>query len=523
MPVGEYTSVTTPSASDQALPIESRSGLDPWRTAHLPAPPDTRGLKIFSIIGPGAILLGASIGSGEWLLGPATFVKYGMSLLWITLVAVFLQTVLNTEFIRYTLYTGEPAFTGFMRTRPHAAFWALFYAVCFFFQTGWPGWAGTGAGAIFYLFNGRVVTAGDAGAVYQIGAGTFLLCVFILVFSGKRIERTLEILNWIMIACILGGLSVLCVLFTGPRTWVSAVTGFAGFDWPSGRFNFIPEGADWFLLGAFAAYSGSGGVINITVANWVRDKGYGMGQVVGFIPAAVGGQKVKLAHTGSIFEVTRERLLSWRGWWRIVQLDQWSVFFVGALLGMVFPAMLYTANLPAGREIRGPAVATELAGAMRVHGAAVTYFLALMGVWVLIKTQLDIMEGMVRAITDILWSGSRRVRRWTGDDVRLVYYSVLGSVVVWGLIALRLTPPIILLQLGANVAGFVCFFSALHILRVNTTLLPEPLRPPLWRRVALIAAAVFYAFFVYLWLMGGIIPDPAKGFLFNLPKYLGGG
>jgi len=43
--------------------------------------------------------------------------------------------------------------------------------------------------------------------------------------------------------------------------------------------------------------------------------------------------------------------------------------------------------------------------------------------------------------------------------------------------ALDLTQPIILLQLGGNVAGLTMAVSALHILCVNTHLLPEPLRP----------------------------------------------
>ena len=42
--------------------------------------------------------------------------------------------------------------------------------------------------------------------------------------------------------------------------------------------------------------------------------------------------------------------------------------------------------------------------------------------------------------------------------------------------------------------------ASLHILRVNTTLLPPELRPPLWRRVVLVAMALFYGFFVTLWL-----------------------
>lgn len=473
------------------------------------------------MIGPGAILLGVSIGSGEWLLGPAAFTKYGLALLWVTAVAVLLQTVLNTEVIRYTLYTGEPVFTGFMRTRPSSTFWAGLYSLLYFLQSGWPGWAATAAGAIFYLFVGRLAGPEDRETFYRIGVATFLLCVLILLI-GRRIERTLEILNWIMLSATLGGLALLCLLFVGPETWLAALVGFLGFDLTAGRFNFVPVGADWFLIGAFAGYCGAGGVSNLTLSNWARDKGFGMGQIVGFIPAAVGGKKVRLAHTGSVFPVTPANLDSWRGWWRIIQIDQWGVFFLGGLLGMALPAILYSAFIELGRDIRGLAIAAELANAMAARGGTLLASgVALMGAWVLFKTQLDIVDGMTRAITDMLWTSSPRIRRWRGGDVRVVYYAVLAAVVAWGTIAIRLTQPILLLQLGANVAGLVFVVSSLHLLYLNTTFLPKELRPPLWRRVALVLLALFYGFFVYFWLMGGLRPNPKTGFLFILLRHVG--
>jgi hypothetical protein len=85
-------------------------------------------------------------------------------------------------------------------------------------------------------------------------------------------------------------------------------------------------------------------------------------------------------------------------------------------------------------------------------------------------------------------------------DVRRVYYSVLAVFVVWGLIAMGLAAPIFLLQISANIAGLVMVISSLHILYVNTRLLPPELRPPLWRRTALVATSLFYGFFVTLWL-----------------------
>lgn len=477
---------------------EDRTGLEAWRRAELPAPPPTQGLHILAVIGPGAILLGSAIGSGEWLVGPAAFVKYGLTLLWVSGVAIFLQTVLNTELVRYTLYTGEPAVIGFMRTRPHARFWAVFYAALYLLQVGWPAWAGLAAGAVYYLFANQLPGAGQTGEVYWIGVGIYLACVAILLV-GRRIERTLELLNWVMVAAILGGLLILCVIVAPAERWVATAVGFAGYDWYGGGFSFLPRDADWFLLGAFAAYSGVGGVGNLTLSNWSRDKGFGMGGVVGYIPTAVAGKAVPLAHCGSIFAPDEASMVRWRGWWRIVRADQWGVYFVGALLGMALPAILYTAMIPPGQDIRGLGVGAALAAAFGA-GTGLAFAVAFLGAWLLFKAQLDILEGTVRALTDILWAGSRRVRRWSSGDVRYVYYGVLAIFVVWGLIAMGMASPIFLLQVSANVAGVVVVVAALHILYVNTTLLPPELRPPLWRRAALVVLALFYGAFVTLWL-----------------------
>ena len=98
-------------------------------------------------------------------------------------------------------------------------------------------------------------------------------------------------------------------------------------------------------------------------------------------------------------------------------------------------------------------------------GAIFGGVIAVLGVWILFKAQLDILEGMTRGITDILWAGSARIRAWRGGDVRVVYYSVLVVISVWGIIALRLTQPIILLSLSANMAGIVFIISSLHAIR----------------------------------------------------------
>jgi hypothetical protein len=238
-------------------------------------------------------------------------------------------------------------------------------------------------------------------------------------------------------------------------------------------------------------------VVNLTLSNWARDKGYGMSQHAGYIPAAIGGRKVNLAHTGFIFAADAAAIERWQGWWRLVRADQWVVFCAGAILGMMLPALLYVTFLPSGSNIQNLAISAALASAISTAaGPMAGMAIGFLGAWLLFKTQLDLLEGMVRVLTDILWTASHRVRMWRGGDIRAVYYAVMTLVVLWAFVALRLAQPIVLLLIAANVAGAVFVIASLHLLYINTRLLPEHVRPPLWRRAALVGMALFYGFFV---------------------------
>src|SRR3712207_6764810 len=123
---------------------------------------------------------------------------------------------------------------------------------------------------------GRLAGPGDAGLVLFWGYVTFLVSVAIIAV-GRKIERTLELIEWFFVAWILIFLLIVGIVFVRPEVWLTVASGFVSF-------GAIPEGVDWFLLASFAAYAGSGGVGNATLTNWIRDKGFGMGGVVGFIP-----------------------------------------------------------------------------------------------------------------------------------------------------------------------------------------------------------------------------------------------
>lgn len=83
---------------------------------------------ITCVLGPSMIALGVSIGSGEWLLGPLGFGKFGfIGLGFLVTISAILQTCYNVENARFTLATGEVPIVGFYRTPPGLGFWV---AVC---------------------------------------------------------------------------------------------------------------------------------------------------------------------------------------------------------------------------------------------------------------------------------------------------------------------------------------------------------------------------------------------------------
>ena len=74
------------------------------------------------------------------------------------------------------------------------------------------------------------------------------------------------------------------------------------------NFGYWPAGTDIVLLTTLAATAGSGGVGNLVISNWVRDKGFGMGATVGAIPSALGGRNIHLSHVGNVFDMNPESL-----------------------------------------------------------------------------------------------------------------------------------------------------------------------------------------------------------------------
>jgi hypothetical protein len=244
-------------------------------------------------------------------------------------------------------------------------------------------------------------------------------------------------------------------------------------------------------------------MLNASITNWLRDKGFGMGARVGYIPALVGGRKTALSHEGLVFDTKNPtNMARWRTWWRYLAVDQYWLWMGGAFIGMFLPTILATTVIEPGTEIRGLGVGARIADgvATATGSGALRLLTALTGFWILFSSQLAIMDGFTRNVTDTLWTASAPVRRWSGGDVRTVYYVVGAVLLVWGSIAINLAQPIVLIQLGAAMASVIFVFIAIHTFVVNRKFLPAELRPPVWREVALWGSVVFFGTFAGLWL-----------------------
>ena len=507
--------------------------LPDWGVADLPEPRPLSWRNWASFIGPGIVMCGIQIGGGEWLLGPDVTARYGGGLMWIATVAIVLQVFYNLECGRYALYCGEPIFTGFMRTRPGPAFWMSFILLLNF-SALIPGLSTHGAAIFAALLLNRSPGEADRGLVTML-AYVFLAGVSLPIFVGGKIYNMLQAVMTAKVVIVLGFCLVIGLLFVSPANWLNVFSGFLKFGnmpviaaedlndngklddeivvnplrqrisvgtWP------LISLAQIVTIGAFAGYAGGGGLGNSTYSNFVRDKGWGMGSVVGAIPSAVGGRYIALSHLGSVFPLTTDNLRRWRGWWRYVLTDQFLIWAPGCFVGMALPALLSLqfarySTVQSSANLKWAQALITADGLRHVPQfspllAQVLWLICLfVGLMVMLPSQMSVVDDFSRRWTDILWSGSKRVREtFSGNQVKRIYYSILTVYVLWTVLLTYIFTeyyhPKAMTSFIANFNNLAIGLTAFHLLWINTRLLPQALRPRWYNRLGLVACGVFY-------------------------------
>ena len=479
-------------------PTTQEEAVDPgclpaWNVGDLPAPSPFSFRNWLGMIGPGLVLAGASIGTGEFVIGPQTAARYGGAMLWAALVSILAQVVLNTEVMRYTVCTGEPVFTGFMRSKPGPKFWIALYLLL---DLGgwWPTQAALAAQIIVVMIKN--LGPGDAinpETVRLVSYGVFALCGVAALFGGK-IYNMVQLAGSGKFLFTLFFMLLMCIMFVSLETWIRI--------W-SGVFNPFPKDAggqpipiDWAIVSGLAGLAGVGGLGNILVSNFVREKGWGMGGQVGAIASAFGGHKIKLSHVGTICRNDPENRKRFFGWRSYIRADQYGIWALGSLIAIILPCMLGAEYLQQ-RSIKDPwqwaaALAQELGSR---HGQLFRLLTLLCGLFIMIPGQFMSIDAAARRWSDALWSGSASVRQVQTHKVKYFYYSIAFAYIAFGLLGYTFFPKLsgsTMMLVAANSANLALGMCIFHTLYVNHRFLPKELRPGIGKSIALFISGTFF-------------------------------
>jgi hypothetical protein len=219
-------------------PTPGTRKMPPWGVGELPDAPHFTWRNWAMLLGPGLVMGGAAIGGGEWLTGPRISALYGGSLLWLATLSIVGQVFYNMEISRYTLYTGEPIFTGKFRLLPGPGFW-LFAYLLLDFGSVFPYLAANAATPVAAVILGRLPdSARVAPSLFLFGRGitdaallqalaylSFIAILVPLVVGGKVYDSLKAVMSF-KIAVILGFLGFLAVFYSEANTWKEISTGF---------------------------------------------------------------------------------------------------------------------------------------------------------------------------------------------------------------------------------------------------------------------------------------------------------
>ena len=435
----------------------------------MPAPPR----RYWPLVGPGIVAGGVGLSSGEFVLWPFIASQVGLVLLWGALVGVVTQFFLNMEVERYTLATGETAVSGFNRMWRH---WGLFFAVLAYLGNLWPGWAVSGATLATYLFGGNPTVIAAASLVIVGLALTLAPVVYV----------ALERLIFVKVAAVLVLVTLAVTLAIDGPSWRALGAGLAHV----GRF---PDGLSVPLMFGAIAYAGSGGAQNLCQSNWIRDKGFGMGQYVPRLVSAVTGDTRAVEATPTSFEFppTDENLRRWQSWWRFANLEQALSFGLVTVVTIALMSLLAHATVFGQPDLPNDVSFLRLE-AQQLRGRVGPWFGVLflaVGAFSLFGTAMGIIDYTSRLAADVL----KTTYLPAASESRIYFRLVWGMVGLGCVILLAgVSQPMTLLVISASTAGtMMCVYSALLIL-LNRRLMPVPIRIGAFRTTVLLWSTLLF-------------------------------
>jgi hypothetical protein len=433
----------------------------------MPEPPR----NYWRLVGPGIVAGGVGLSSGEFVLWPFIASQVGLVLLWGAFVGVVTQFFLNMEVERYTLATGETAVTGFTRFWRH---WGIVFALLGYFANLWPGWAISSATLASYLFGGNPTIIAVV-TLLVIGVGlTFAPVVYV----------ALERLIFVKVAAVLI-LAALGVAFGVEReSWRALPAGFVGT---------IPGGLSVALVFGAIAFAGSGGAQNLCQSNWIRDKGFGMGQYVPRLVSAITGtpEAAHVTATSYTFEPTAANMARWTRWWRFANVEQLFSFVLVTVITIGVTSLLAHSTLFGKPDLPNNVsfLKIEAQQLQRAVGPWFGVLFLAVGSFSLFGSAMGIIDYTSRLAADVL----KTTYTPRASEHRIYFWLVWGMVGLGCAVLLAgVSQPLTLLVISASTGGTIMFLYSFMLIALNRRMLPPAIRIGPFRTATLVWSTALF-------------------------------
>jgi hypothetical protein len=378
------------------------SQIPPLELADLPE----RRLAFWKMTGPGAILVGLSIGAGELVLWPWITAKFGPVMVWAAALGLFLQLWINLEIGRWALSTGEAPYTGFGRVFMGSV---RFLVMLGFLLLLLPGWARMSGAALKALLFGPEGPGPD-----WVWTGITFAGIAVILFGPRVMYATLEKVVSLLVLVVTLGLVFVAVRVGTLEALGEMARGFLSF----GHIELDDELTFARFFGA-VVFAGVGGLGNLWYAFYLRDKQIGMGGRIPRLVNPLRQQAEARSSTGFVFADTDENRRRFRDWFRFVVLDQTLYFFLlNGLTMFLFMFGALTVLRPLGVVPTEGQIVWDMALILGdTMGSTGRYLFLIIGMATLFSTQLTIVDGGAREWayifnTSFRWGKRLSQSRW---------------------------------------------------------------------------------------------------------------
>ncbi len=451
--------------------------LEDFKAADLPE----KKLSFWKMAGPGAILVGLSIGAGEIVIWPRIAAEFGANMVWVAVLGVFLQLWINFEVGRWTVATGETVYTGYSRV------WRGF-ALVFILLTllGWlaPGWGRASGLALKALIVGP-----DGGGSDTFWTVVTFVAVALLLFGPKLIYHSVEKTIELLVAIVTIGLIVVVIAVGSFDTWKELGAGIM-------NIGYKDPGMTVKSLFIALVFAGAGGTANLFYTFYLRDKNIGMGARLPELQNPLRGRSETIPSTGFRFNETEENANRFKTWWDYVKKDQIIFFYVlntVTILLFIFGALavLHPKGIvPA----QGSLIWDEAEVLGKVWGGPGRIIFLLVGVATLFGTQLALVDGVARSIADIVYTNFKGAQK---RELSWWYLLVAGSWIVAGCLITYVMEQRGVSELGflfnaAYMGGFAMAIYVPLTLYINHRFLPKVAKPGWICTAAMVIASLVY-------------------------------